>query len=310
MSEALIAREGLAASQETNVWRAVNGGADGFPWITADRFADVTLVERHRQDADASSLLAALEARFGSDAPIFLKERWRVDPSERNGSQVSGRACDPSMVVSENGIGFRVNLCGTQHTGLFIDSRLARRAVRDLCGEKRVLNLYSYTGGFGLAAAAGGARSTTNVDNKRSALEIAEANYELNGLAYDTRTFMRSDVDKYLKKEQRAGVEYDLIILDPPPRYERPGRRDFLASRGYSSLVARCLGVLGPDGLVLAGLNSMAVDDGRFEEMLDEASAMSGRVLSPIASIGPGPDFPPCDERPVARFRLCEVWPG
>jgi len=307
LSKALLARGELSVDREVDAWRMVNGKADGFPWLTADFFKGAVLVEQHREDADPGPLISALPKIFDRDIPIFLKERWRRDPAERRGAQIRGASTNSDLVLVEDGIRFGVKLTGSHHVGIFIDSRQARRRVREIARGKRVLNLFSYTGGFGLAAAAGGARSATNVDNKRSALEAARRNFSLNGFTHDTRTFVRSDVEKYLKRRAATGGEFDLVVLDPPPRYRRPGRNDFVAARSYSGMLARCAGVLASGGKILAGLNSLGVDEERFDRILSQAAARIGGRFVVEELIGPGIDFPPCDERPVARFRLCTI---
>ena len=115
---------------------------------------------------------------------------------------------------------------------------------------------------------------------------------------------MRSDALKFLAAAQRGGTTYDLVILDPPPRFRRGGRTDFVAGSGYGPLVAKCLTVLSPDGLLLAGLNSLSVDDGRFEEMLMEGSERAKIPVGVVERIGPGGDFPDGGDRPLARFVL------
>jgi 23S rRNA (cytosine1962-C5)-methyltransferase len=191
--------------------------------------------------------------------------------------------------------------------GLFLDARPARELVRARAGEQRVLNLFSYTGGFGVVAAAGGARSTTNVDAKRSALDAARCNYELNRLAADTRTFMRDDAIRFLARAAKGTGRYDLVVLDPPPRFDRAGGRTFDARNRYGQLVVRCLGVLDDGGLLLAGANFFGEDCGELERAVLDAARSANRGVGVVERIGPGADFPPAPERPVGRYVLCGV---
>ncbi len=294
----------LAVLEGTDTWRIVNGAGDGMEGFTVDRFDPAILIEQHKERLNPGSLIDAVSHAYGVEAPIFLKERWSPSAPGWEGRQVSGPPLDSDLVIEEGGLSFAVSLCGQEHVGLFLDSRPARELVGSISSGRRVLNLFSYTGGFGVAAAAGRARSTTNVDNKRSALDGARVNYRLNGLPSDSRSFMRSDALKFLAAAQRGGTTYDLIILDPPPRFRRGGRTDFVAGSGYGPLVAKCLAVLSPDGLLLAGLNSLSVDDCRFEEMLMEGSERAKIPVAVVERIGPGGDFPDGGDRPLARFVL------
>ena len=188
-----------------------------------------------------------------------------------------------------------------------MDSRPARKQVREIAADKRVLNLFSYTGAFGVAAQAGGAKSTTNIDNKSSALAIAKKNYALNHLTADTRTFLRADVFKYVTRAAKSKGRYDLIILDPPPKSKRPGNRWFNAKTGYAPLLAKCLSLLAPNGQVLAGLNAKHISDTEHEAMLQTAAENKGIPIKVLEKIGPGADFPSADDRPSARFVLVSI---
>jgi 23S rRNA (cytosine1962-C5)-methyltransferase len=308
LDEALARREAfLDGGAGTDAWRIINGSGDGLRGLTADRFGPAVLVEAHRDDADPKALVEAIVARFGGGTPVFLKARWSASAQERAGGQVAGPPIPSALAVREGGVAFAVELVGNEHVGLFLDSRPARELVRKIAAGRKVLNLFSYTGAFGVVAAAGGASGTTNVDNKRSALDGARVNYRINGLAHDTRTFMRSDAVRYLGRAVGSGEPFDLVVLDPPPRYARPGRPPYNSRDGYPPLAARCMAACAPDGILLAGLNDMAVDQGRFEELLAAAAALAARHVDLERVIGPGPDFPPSTDRPVARFVACRI---
>ena len=303
---AIARRDGLRdqLKDTTDALRLIHSGADGVPGITVDMLGGVLLVEAHLKEADVSQVVHLLVRRFG-DTPIFCKERWSHESAGRAGTQIHGPVCSPELWVREENLMFRLHLTREEHIGLFLDSRAARAMVRTIAAGRRVLNLFSYTGAFGVAAQAGGARSTTNVDNKRSALATAQINYEANGLPWDTRTFLRGDAFKYLTRALRGKGSFDLVILDPPPNSKRPGNRWFRAKTGYGPLAAKCIGLLDTGGLLLAGLNASSVSDGEFEDMVHHASELAHKPLETVRWLGPGEDFPPCDDRPVARFALC-----
>ncbi len=309
MEKALEKRRALLLPDGTvtEAARIIHSEGDGFPGITVDRLGRGILIETHHRDADPSTLIEYLEHRFGPDTPVFLKERWSSTWRGRAGWQVAGPLCHPELAVNENGALFWIRLTAEEHIGLFLDARPARKRVQEIAGDRRVLNLFSYTGGFGVAAARGGARSTTNIDNKRTALKIAEKNYQMNHLPYDTRTFLRDDVFRHLARRIKGQDRFDLVIVDPPAISLGAGKRRFAAKKNYVDLAAKCLALLSDDGALLAGINAGGVTPESFETMLSDAAALSGKNIDIIEKISPGVDFPPCGDRPVGQFVLSNV---
>ncbi|MCK9523069.1 MAG: class I SAM-dependent methyltransferase [Proteobacteria bacterium] len=305
----LDARRALARAENTDAFRVIHSAADGFAGLTVDSLGPALLVEQHRADADPSALIAALVALVGADVPIFLKMRFGRDPAQYGGRQVSGPPHGGVLDVCEDGLRFRVHLLGETHIGLFLDGRKARALVAAKTAGKRVLNLFSYTGGFGVAAATGGARSTVNIDNKASALRLAERNYAANGLAFDARTFFRCDALDYLRRAARQQARFDWIILDPPPRFYSH-RRLWEMHRDYGKLLARCLAVVAPEATLMAGLNALRASDDAFVDMVAEAFGAHPDIAWEVRQFaGPGDDFPFSADRPVARFALIAVRP-
>ena len=316
--------------------RLVNGTGDGFDGLTLDALGGALLLEQHRRWAPHEPLLDAIARRsFGKDATVYLKRRWSGDPAERGGALVTGRpakldestansaatetiAASPrrgaSVIAREPGPGslaFGLWLTGEEHVGVFLDSRPTRDRVGEISRGRRVLNLFAYTGGFGVAAAAGGAACAHNVDSKAPCLAAARANYALNGLPVDPdgRSFRKADVVRFLARTAATpGTRYDVIVCDPPPRFSRKSDWAFEAELHTGLLLAACVGVAAPrDAVLIAGLNALTVTDERFREMIDEAARLGGRSLEIVRWIGAGPDFPKCPYRPTARFAEIRV---
>ena len=135
-------------------------------------------------------------------------------------------------------------------------------------------------------------------------------NYALNGLPTngDWRAFQRKDVVRFLAMTARSEVRYDLVVVDPPPRFSRNSDWAFEAERHTGQLLAMCVEVCADEGAgVLIGSNALAVSDARFEEMIVEAEELSGRSLVAKEWVGAGEDFPRCPYRPAARFALLDV---
>jgi 23S rRNA (cytosine1962-C5)-methyltransferase len=180
---------------------------------------------------------------------------------------------------------------------------------------RTVLNLFSYTCGFGLAAAIGGAVRTVNVDNKGGCLSSGKSNYKATlggfGVDYkvDERSFSKECSLAALSRLSQLSAStalYDLVVVDPPPRFHQKSRIHFEAEKDYGHLLAQCFrATAGPGSHVLAGLNALTVSDKLFAAMVEEAAASTGMRLTRVQEVGSGPDFePPCPFRPTARFVL------
>ena len=308
---ALSRRQGMvdAFGVATNAWRLIHSSADGFDSVTVDVIGNGLLVEQHREQVPVNGLIDALHARF-PDKSIFLKQRWSRKSEDRSGALVAGPECATVFEIIENGLRFLVRLLDEEHIGIFLDSRLPREWVRANSLDKRMLNLFSYTGGFGMAAAAGGAKNTVNIDNKNSALYFAKENYRRNQLPFDNRTFFKCDVLYYLKRAAGQKGRFDIIVADPPPRFKRRRQRDFEAHRDYGKLLSMCIGVLADGGIILAGLNALKASDDQMTTMINEAADATGKTIETLEELTAHIDFPETADRPTSRFRVLRVDPA
>lgn len=276
----------------------MDGRWEGAPGWTVDRYGTSVLVQRFGpgsgDDGDMDALADAIRERIAG-AAIWLKVRGSDDPRQRDGRLVMGKEppthpLDPlgprpgRVVVREAGLLFGADLARGQNTGLFLDARLARARVRELAAGGRILNLFSYTGSFGVAAAAAGARSTTNVDEAEGGHERARASFAINGLRADARTHVQSEVFDFLKRAARRDERWDGIVLDPPPFPARRGhgrKRGWDPARDLPLLLGACLERLAVGGWLLAV--SAVRGRERFEDHL------SGACHEPVPR---GADFP------------------
>jgi 23S rRNA (cytosine1962-C5)-methyltransferase len=281
----------------TSTYRLFDGRWEGVEGWTVDRYGDSILVQNfHREGAPESQLnevISFVRQRLGDGACVFLKERGVRIPERSIGRQIWG-AGPASIVVSESGLHFGIDFFSGPNTGLFLDARPIRAWVREHSSGLRVLNLFSYTGSFGVAAAAGGARSVTNVDVVPSAIERGRANFERNGLPSDSRTHMKAEVFDFLKRAAKSGQTWDAIIADPPPvptagkRGKGKRNRGFDPSADLERLMRLAHQRLAGGGWLLAC--SALRGTGRFEERLPSG----GRAPQPLTR---GADFPgPVDE--------------
>lgn len=202
-----------------------------------------------------------------------------------------------SCEILEGGLRFGVDFLYGTNTGLFLDARPLRAWVRNHSKDRRVLNLFSYTGAFGVAAASGGARSVTNVDIVPSAVERGRANFERNGLPSDSRTHMKAEVFDFLSRARKQEARWDLIVADPPPvptagrgrsRSRGKRRRGFDPSADLARLLQHCREMLAPGGELLAC--SALRGERRFEGQLPTATEPRAPVKLRRGLDFPGPD--------------------
>lgn len=152
-------------------------------------------------------------------------------------------------LVSEGGLQFEVDLHSYLDTGLFLDHRETRALIRQRAKERRMLNLFAYTGSFSVYAAAGGARATTSVDLSNTYLNWTRRNLDLNGFSGEAHQLVRSDVSEFLQRARRERRVYGLIVLDPPSFSNSKKMQETLdLQRDHQHLVESCLDLLTPNG--------------------------------------------------------------
>jgi len=298
MEGAWEARAALHADDDvTSTYRLFDGRYEGVQGWTVDRYSGAVLIQNfHAEGADEallSELTSFLLERLGEDTDVFLKERSLRTPERAVGRKIWGGG-PSSCEVSEGSLRFGIDFLSGPNTGLFLDARPLRAWVRKHSDGRRVLNLFSYTAAFGVAAAAGGARSVTNVDVVPSAIERGRANFERNGLPSDSRTHMKAEVFDFLKRAAKSGQTWDAIIADPPPvptagrRGKKKRNRGFDPSADLERLMRLAHERLAEGGWLLACSALRGTE--RFEDRLPGGVAQA-------APLNRGGDFPgPTDE--------------
>jgi 23S rRNA (cytosine1962-C5)-methyltransferase len=192
---------------------------------------------------------------------------------------------------------FAVALGDGLSTGLFVDQRDNRARVRALAPHKRVLNLFSYTCSFSVAAALGGAVSTLSVDLSARALERGRRNFELNGIVGEHR-FYKEDALAWLERAARRGQRFDLIVLDPPSFATVGKDRTFSVEHDYESLLERALRLLAPGGTLLAVTNHRKTEQHDLRKLVHRALAAIERRSLSLKDLPSGLDCPPGENGP------------
>jgi 23S rRNA (cytosine1962-C5)-methyltransferase len=187
-----------------------------------------------------------------STLEIYSKVRRRI--TDRSVQYQKTGEEHEEYIVQESGLNFLVNLTDYLDTGLFLDHRITRTMVRDMCANKRVLNLFCYTGSFSVYAAAGNASEVISVDLSKTYLNWAERNMQLNFPDYRTHHIVHSDVKVFLK--ERASGTSDIIIMDPPTFSNSKRMKDTLdIQKDHVYLINECLRILSPNGLLFFSTN-------------------------------------------------------
>jgi 23S rRNA (cytosine1962-C5)-methyltransferase len=299
----------------TSAFRLLHDVAEGSGHFAVDLYGDFAVVHffGERSDSRCERVLDEID-RLGVEG-IYLKCHPRQKneladprlPRYAPSEPVRGRAAPDELLVHEWGLPFGVRLGDGLRTGLFLDQRDNRRRVRELASGKRVLNLFAYTGGFSLAALAGGAREAICVDASGSALAWGRRNIERIG-AEDRHRAWHADVFEALARLGKRDERFDLIVVDPPS-YSRTRSRRFVASKDYAGLCEACFRVLARDGMLLACINHHGTAQAKLRRDLQQAARAAARSLVQVKDIPPALDFPsPVGGEPSSKSVLvtCE----
>jgi 23S rRNA (cytosine1962-C5)-methyltransferase len=289
IQNALRRRDALRP-RRTTALRLISGEGDLLPGVTLDQYGPcaVLLFDGSALDTWKDVICAALRPELTSRAiPTLLfrtKHRHEKNVVVLWGEFPAGERC-----VLENGMKLFVDLKSGQKTGLFLDHRDSRLRSRSLSRDKRVLNLYGYTGGFSVAAGLGGAREVITVDSAPAAIALADKNWRENGLDPARHKGVVADVPAFMNAYKGAGFE--LVIADPPsfaPKKNAvPG-----ALKVYRLLHASVLRVMLPGGIYIAASCSSHVHRAMFEKTIVEAARFCNRRIAIEEIWGAGPDHP------------------
>ncbi|MCL2208219.1 MAG: class I SAM-dependent methyltransferase [Fibromonadales bacterium] len=206
---------------------------------------------------------------------------------------------DP-IIIEENGLKILVDLHNGHKTGYYLDQRNARKRIGELAKDKNVLNCFCYTGGFGLFAAAGGAKSVRQIDVSASALELAKQNAELNNLATPI-DYIESDVFAYLRKCRDRGETFDLIILDPPKFAESVSQVE-KAAKGYKDINLLAIKLLAPGGMLATFSCSGHISPELFQKIVADAAVDAKRPVHILENFRQAQDHPVLSSFPEGMY--------
>jgi 23S rRNA (cytosine1962-C5)-methyltransferase len=300
-----IARRAWLASDETNAFRLVNAEGDELSGLIVDGYNDLVVIEIANAGVEklkpviVDTIARALAPRamfFKNDIPA-RKIEGLAQENEWTG------VGEHAVTIRESGLRFVVEPSDGQKTGFFLDQRENRRVARTIASGRRVLNLFSYSGAFGVYAAAGGAASVTNVDVSERAIALAQTNHELNGFGAD---LVVADAFDWVRKNHH---QFDLVICDPPAFAKSRADID-RAARGYKDINLQSLRHVAPGGMLMTFSCSGHMSLDLFQKVIFSAASDAGRRAAIIRRLTAGPDHPIslyCPEGEYLKGFLLEV---
>ncbi len=312
LQRAISGRARLASDPTTNAYRLVNAESDGLPGLVVDRYGEwlviqcLTLGMACRRD-EIVALLADLLHPTGiyarDDADVRQKEGlppesgpvWGAEPPER-------------VEIVEHGHRFLVDVRRGHKTGFYLDQRENRRRAAAYCAGAEVLNLFAYTGGFGVYAGRAGARRVVNVDSSAEALALAERNLALNGCGPQERVV--GDAFQVLRRYRDQGRLFDVVILDPP-KFAASQAQVMAASRGYKDANLLALHLVRPGGFLVTFSCSGLVSADLFQKIVFAASVDARRDVQILERLAQSADHPVLLTFPESAYLkglLCRVW--
>jgi 23S rRNA (cytosine1962-C5)-methyltransferase len=292
-----VLRERRAAAP-TTACRLFHQEADGDAGLAVDLYGEHLVAHLFSETIEAREphVLDTLHA-LGC-AGVYVKRHpvqksTLVDPRDERfapAGPVRGVPAPEENVIREHGMPFEVKLGEGLRTGIFLDQRDNRHRIAELARGKRVLNLFAYTGGFSIAALAGGAEHALCVDVSGAALQWAQRGAARVGAAERHRV-MRTDATDALRRIAKRGESFDVIVLDPPSFSTTRGAR-LQVMRDYEALVRSCLAVLAPHGVLLACVNHHGASQVWLRKQVQAAARSLGREIARIDDLPTQVDFP------------------
>lgn len=271
-------RDFLKEDPETTAFRLFNGEGDGIGGLTIDYFDGYYMVSWYSEGIYAfrHHVYNVLDKRTEYKA---IYEKKRFDSKGQYVEQddfVKGTPGDFPIIIKENGMQFAVDLNDGAMTGIFLDQRDVRKAIHDKFAEGRtVLNTFSYTGAFSVAAALGGAVKTTSVDlAKRSTAKTIEQ-FSVNGIDYEQQDIKVMDVFDYFRYAKRHDMKFGLVVLDPPS-FARSKKYTFSTAKDYPMLMKEAIAVTEKNGIIVASTNNASFGMKKFKGFIDQAFKEAG----------------------------------
>lgn len=303
VDEALIARRVAAAlacrarvmGGAFDAWRLVHGESDGLPGVIVDRYGDTCVLQCSSTAAERwrEAVVAALVAQTGC-ATVYersdLEVRELEGMSARSGV-LHGAAPPADIAIHEGPATYLVDVRTGQKTGFYLDQRDNRQALAACAASRDVLDVFSYCGGFAVAALVGGARHVTALDSSAEALARGRANVAASGCTAQAVEWLVDDAFRALRRLVDAGRRFDIVVVDPP-KFAPTQKHVAKAARAYKDVNLWALRLLAPGGLLFTFSCSSAVDAALFQSIVAGAALDAGSGGRIVRHLHAAPDHP------------------
>jgi 23S rRNA (cytosine1962-C5)-methyltransferase len=314
LERAISSRHELKKHGRLSACRLVNAESDGLPGLIVDQYDQYLICQFltagvHAWKTVIAGQLQEIVAPEGiferSDSPVLDKEGL-----DRTVGVLAGKTPPETITIREGDYRYLVDVRNGHKTGFYLDQRDNRRQVGRYVADADVLNCFCYTGGFGVAAMAAGARTLTNIDISAAALDIARQNMALNNLDTDRVAYLQADVFKQLRAFRDAAREFDVVVLDPPKFADSRQQLD-RASRGYKDINLLAIKLLRTGGYLFTFSCSGLMEPGLFQKIVADAALDAGRDAQIIRRMSQAADHPTSLNFPEGHYLkglLCRIW--
>jgi 23S rRNA (cytosine1962-C5)-methyltransferase len=283
-------------SEQTNAYRLVNAEGDGLPGLIVDRYAEILVAQIHTRGMEQlrSLIIEALMDETGTRGLLLRNDSQsrRREGLEVEAARVAAGVVPTQVAIRENGVLFQVDPWEGQKTGFFLDQRDKRESLRKYSRGKRILNCFSYSGGFSVyAALTSPATHVTSVDVSEPAIEGARQHFIMNGLDPNQHEFLIADVFDYLEEAVQRGELFDVVVLDPPA-FARSQNARTQALKAYRRLNTLGMQVLRPGGILLTCSCSGVVGMDDVLGTLSQVAQRLQRTVQLLETFTHGVDHP------------------
>ena len=297
-------RSSLMMDDSTTSFRLFNGEGDGLGGITIDWYDGFVVVSWYSAGIYQwkELIIEQLQEAIPSIQGIYEKIRYASKEKLPESQFVKGVQASEPLIVQEEGVRYATYLDEGLMTGIFLDQREVRTLLRDdYSAGKTILNLFSYTGAFSVAAAMGGAVQTTSVDVANRSLEKTREQFEVNGIDPSEQKIYVMDVFDYIKYAAKKSLTFDTIVLDPPS-FARTKKRTFSVAKDYAGLVEQLVLLTAKKGTLILSTNAANVSEKQFLEMIHKGLRSSGRSYRLAHQKKLPMDFPVAPHTPLSDY--------
>lgn len=314
VARAISLRKDMGDLAATNAFRLIFAESDGLPGVIVDRYGDFLVCQFLSAGAEywKDEIVSQLKEQWPCNG-IF--ERSDSDSRQKEGYQdsvmtLTGSEPPPLIHIKEGHLHFLVDVYKGHKTGFYLDQRKNRALLMKYAENKEVLNAFSYTGGFGIAACLGKSSHVTNVDTSQETLDLARQNFQLNKADMNNIEFIQEDVFNLLRTFRDGRRQFDLIILDPP-KFVASASQLSGGTRGYKDINLLAFKLLRPGGILMTFSCSGYVKPDLFQKIVADAAIDAGREACVLEYLSQGPDHPVALNFPEGLYlkgMVCRVY--